>query len=212
MTNLREFDDLRMAKDMVKELTFVKKKQLIQKSKAKSEKEKQEELEKQRQEMQRREDEELERFLLLLAFVLCEIYEAGWEDAEDVVGDVNVEWNGDLDSVYQEIDGKTFVDRILESESEEDILRIIDTESHRNYNEGVYNAAKASGKEGRIRKRWRTMRDSKVRDSHQYLEGVTVDLNDYFYTASGAMALFPGEFGEPDEDINCRCFIELVEE
>ena len=54
------------------------------------------------------------------------------------------------------------------------------------------------------------MLDDKVRDTHQYLEGIEVGLDDLFYSESGASAEYPGGFGDPEEDCNCRCYVTLV--
>ena len=60
-----------------------------------------------------------------------------------------------------------------------------------------------------ITKHWVTMRDDKVRDTHDYLEGTEVPFNEDFYTYNGDHAPFPGMFGVPEEDVNCRCIVEL---
>lgn len=155
------------------------------------------------------EKKRIEEFCDWLEFVLCHVYAWGWQGVEDVIGKVNVMFNGDLDTVNITIDGKTFRDRMLDAKTAEDVIRIIDTEAHRDSNAGAYNAAVASGKPG-LNKTWRTRMDDRVRDTHSYLEGVTVGLNDYFYTYTGARALYPGQFGEADEDCNCRCGIEIT--
>lgn len=153
--------------------------------------------------------EQKEKFCDWLEFILCHVYAWGWQGVEDVLGEIRVMFNGDLETVNLVIAGKTFRDRVLDGKTAEDILRIIDTEAHRDFNAGAFNAAKASGVTG-LKKTWRTRMDDKVRDTHSYLEGVSVDLDDYFYTYTGASALYPGQFGEPDEDCNCRCTIEIT--
>ena len=151
-----------------------------------------------------------EEFCDWLEFVLCHVYAYGWQGVEDILGiRINVMFNGDTETVNLEIAGQTFRDRIMDEDTAEEILRVIDTEAHRDYNAGAYNAAKASGVTG-LKKTWRTRMDDKVRDSHSYLEGVSVGIDDYFYTYTGARALYPGQFGEPDEDCNCRCAIEIT--
>ena len=147
-----------------------------------------------------------------MEFVLCLVYAYGWKDAEEIVGIVPFKDGLDDKCVNLEIKEETFRDRIDEQvnlDSIEGILRIIDTESHRDYNTAVYDAANQSGNP-RIMKRWQTMQDGKVRDQHDYLQDVTVGLNDYFYTYTGESARFPGDFGTPELDCNCRCWITLV--
>lgn len=146
-----------------------------------------------------------------MEFVLCLVYAYGWHDAEEIVGIVPFTDGLDDKAVNLEIKGETFRDRIreqMEAESEEGIMRIIDTEAHRDYNTGVYDAAVESGY--KVMKRWNTMEDERVRDTHDYLAGATVGLEDRFYTYTGESALFPGGFGTPEEDCNCRCFLSLV--
>ena len=156
-----------------------------------------------------RKRKDIDRFCDYLEFVLCLIYAYGWKDAEEIVGIVPFKDGFDDKAVNLKIDGKTFRDRITEDTTQEEILRLIDTEAHRDYNTGVYDAAEESGKPG-IRKTWKTMMDDRVRDPHFYLEGVTVGLKDEFYTYTGDSALYPGGFGVPELDINCRCYITLT--
>lgn len=153
--------------------------------------------------------EKLKEFCDYLEFVLCLIYAYGWQDAEEIVGIVPFKDGFDDKSVNLEIDGKTFRDRITEDSTVEEIIRIIDTEAHRDYNTGVYDAADSSGKQG-VRKKWFTMLDDRVRDSHQYLEGMEVGLHDAFYTDDGDSALYPGGFSLPENNVNCRCVVTLI--
>ena len=146
-----------------------------------------------------------------MEFVLCLVYAYGWKDAEEIVGLVPFRDGFDDKAVNLDIDHKTFRDRVEEQVEDgtlEGLLRIIDSESHRDYNAGVYDAAKESGIPG-LKKKWGTMMDERVRDTHDYLEGMTVGIDEKFYTYTGASALYPGGFGDPSEDCNCRCIITL---
>ena len=161
---------------------------------------------------QNRNPETLRRWCDYLEFVLCLVYAYGWKDAEEIVGIVPIKDGLDDKAVNLDIDGETFRDRVqkqADEDSVDGILRIIDTEAHRDYNTGVYDAAKESGVEG-LKKRWNTWMDDKVRDPHAYMEGMTVGLDDEFYTYTGDSALYPGGFGVPDLDINCRCVVSIV--
>ena len=154
----------------------------------------------------------IEGFCDYMEFVLCLIYDYGWKDAEQIVGIVPFKDGLDDKAVNLEIDGETFRDRVkkqVEDLSEEGLLRIIDTESHRDYNTAVYDAAKQSGKSG-IRKQYNTMMDGRVRETHDYLEGAVVGLDDRFYTFDGDSALAPGGFSKPENNVNCRCWITLT--
>ena len=144
-----------------------------------------------------------------LEFILCHVYAYGWQGVEDILGRIRVDWNGDTDTVNLEIAGKTFRDRVLDASTAEEVLRVIDTEATRDYNAGAYNAAKASGREG-LRKRWYTMRDDRVRDTHDYLEGMEVGIDDAFYTYDGDSAMYPGGFSLPENNVNCRCSVAIV--
>lgn len=158
---------------------------------------------------EKRKRKDIDRFCDYLEFVLCLVYAYGWRDAEEIVGIVPFRDGLDDKAVDLQIDGKTFRDRITEETTPEEILRLIDTEAHRDYNTGVYDAAVESGIQG-IRKRWNTMMDDRVRDPHAYMEGMTVGLDDQFYTYTGDTTLYPGGFGVPELDINCRCYITLT--
>lgn len=82
------------------------------------------------------------------------------------------------------------------------IIRIADTEMHRIANAAALETAR---RDGARTKTWVTMMDDRVRDSHDYLLGQTVDIDEDFYTWDGAHAPAPGMFGVPEEDCNCRC-------
>ena len=154
---------------------------------------------------------EIDDFCDYLEFVLCLVYAYGWHDAEEIVGIVPMKDGLDDRSVNAEIAGETFRERIAEQIdklSEEGVLRIIETESTRDYNTGVVDAGIQSGKA--VRKKWNTMMDDKVRETHDYLEGATVGINDRFYTFDGDSALAPGGFVLPENNANCRCTISLV--
>ena len=156
---------------------------------------------------------DVERFCDYMEFVLCLIYDYGWKDAELIVGTVPFKDGLDDIAVTAVIAGETFrerVEKVLTGIAEsvpEDLLRIIDTEAHRDYNTGVFDAAEKSGKN--VKKLWWTMADGRVRDTHDYLHGVTVGLNDRFYTYDGDSALYPGDFTLPENNVNCRCWITL---
>lgn len=108
-------------------------------------------------------------------------------------------------SIYKPIDGETWVDRLNKIETQDELLRIVATESHRVFAEGQFDTGEQLGATKKI---WHTQEDDRVRDSHWYLDGMEVGLNDYFYTLSGEYALHPMGFGVPEEDINCRCYLE----
>lgn len=63
-----------------------------------------------------------------------------------------------------------------------------------------------------VYKIWHTMSDEAVRSSHQAMEGVKVKFDENFTLPSGVTCLYPKTTGYPEEDINCRCYVEYVTE
>lgn len=109
--------------------------------------------------------------------------------------------------IDQPIADKTYKERLseyLEEGNLGDIDRVIETEAHRVYNQSAYTAAT---KAGATQKTWQTMQDAKVRDPHDYLQGVTIPIDAEFYTYNGDHAYYPGQFGVAEEDCNCRCWV-----
>ena len=156
-------------------------------------------------------EKQIDRFCDYMEFVLCLMYAYGWHDAEAIVGPVPFRDTLDDKAVNLEIDGKTFRDRVREQiglMSLPGLTRIIETEAHRDYNTGVQEAGQRSGVP--VRKQWNTMLDGRVRDTHDYLEGAIVGIEDRFYTYDGDSALAPCGFSLPENNINCRCWITLV--
>ena len=90
-----------------------------------------------------------------------------------------------------------------------DIRRIAETDATRIYNEGALDAVVANNATATASKRWVTMMDDRVRDTHEYLEGMIVPYDADFYTYDGDHAPAPGMFSLPQNNINCRCIIEV---
>ena len=115
-----------------------------------------------------------------------------------------------VDDVMKVVDakvaGKTWRERVEDyfssSGTGEDIARIADTETHRIANTAALDTAKYAGAKS---KTWITMLDDRVRDTHDYLEGETVGINDDFYTYDGDHASAPGLFELAENNVNCRC-------
>jgi len=122
------------------------------------------------------------------------------------------DWTPTVDNVMETIDakvaGKTWRERVEEyfssGGSVDDIVRIAETETHRDANTAALDTAK---KAGATSKTWVTMADDRVRDPHVYLDGITVGIDDEFITYDGGHAQAPGLFGVPELDINCRCYL-----
>lgn len=84
-------------------------------------------------------------------------------------------------------------------------MTIARTEGHRVQSEAKmdsYHAAKAKGAD--IVKQWDATLDGATRDTHRMLDGQVRELDEDF-TVLGASAPYPGGFGDPAEDCNCRC-------
>ena len=85
-------------------------------------------------------------------------------------------------------------------------LRIAKTEGHRIQQEATYNVQKRAIERGaNVVKQWDSTLDGKTRPTHRVLDGQIVGVDEYFKSESGYKALYPGNFGIPSEDCNCRC-------
>ena len=113
-----------------------------------------------------------------------------------------------LDVVDKEIVGKTWRDRVREyyenGGTVDDIVRIAETETHRDANAGAYNAAKAAGATEKV---WHCMMIPTSRDTHVYLNGVSAPIDGEFYSFMGGSTKYPGEWGIAEEDCNCLCWL-----
>lgn len=118
--------------------------------------------------------------------------------------------------VDKPIADKTWRQRVtqyLENENAtaEDIMRVAETDSHRVYNDAMWEVAEEEKDKGAvIFKRWETMLDDRVRETHEYLEGEEVPLDEPFWTFDGDEAMHPGDFTMPENNINCRCRLSLI--
>ena len=118
-----------------------------------------------------------------------------------------------VDDVMKVIDakvaGKTWRERAEEyfanGGSVDDLVRIAETETHRDANTAALDTAK---KAGATKKTWVTMMDDRVRETHSSLEGVSAPIDGDFVTWDGDRAQAPGLFSFPQNNINCRC--ELI--
>lgn len=161
--------------------------------------------------------EDIEEYI---EFLLIEAYTYGNVQAMYDLGlmDEGPESLISADEMYAEINkevaGKTFRQRIQErfgddSSTVEDFQRIAETDATRVYNAGVVDGGKNSGVKG-VRKQWITMEDEKVRSTHEYLQNMTVPLEDDFFTWDGDHARAPGLFSDPANNVNCRCTLRLI--
>lgn len=142
-------------------------------------------------------------------------YIYGVQDANESFGtDILSDGVQMVDAIYKQIDGKDFRDRIDQYVTDDGIdvngvLRIAETEMTRDYNTGVYDTGKniesATGR--KVGKTWLTMKDQRVRETHDFLENVTVGLDEMFTTSDGDSAKCPGDFEKVENNAMCRCRI-----
>lgn len=84
---------------------------------------------------------------------------------------------------------------------------IVRTEAHRITQASHYDAAervKAKGVD--IVLQWDASLDGDTRDTHRMLDGTIIEVGEYF-ESGGNKARYPGDFGDPAEDCNCRCVL-----
>ena len=84
-------------------------------------------------------------------------------------------------------------------------MRIARTESHRIQCKSAMDAQyKAKAKGADVVKQWDAALDGNTRPHHRMLDGQIRELDEPF-EVGGMKAMFPGDFGDPAEDCNCRC-------
>jgi len=84
-------------------------------------------------------------------------------------------------------------------------IRIARTEGHRIGIQSAMDAQEKAKKKGAdIVKQWDATLDGRTRDSHRLLDGQIRELDEDF-EVNGKHASAPSMFGDPAEDINCRC-------
>ncbi|MBM7634067.1 phage minor head protein [Geomicrobium sediminis] len=100
--------------------------------------------------------------------------------------------------------------KAIQGELEHDVVkarRVVRTEAHRIREEANHESVAHAEEQGIIMsKQWNSLSDERVRDRHDELDGVRVG-SDVEFVIDEYAALYPGGFGEPEMDINCRCFI-----
>ena len=157
-----------------------------------------------------------------IEFLLIEAYVYGNVQAMDDLGLLDRDpkdfiSEDEMERVINEpVADKTYKDRIREylddeSSTVEDFVRVAETDATRVYNAGVVDGGKVSGVQG-VMKQWVTMEDERVRSTHEYLQSMTVPLEDDFYTWDGDHARAPGLFTLPENNIGCRCTLQLIKE
>ena len=86
-------------------------------------------------------------------------------------------------------------------------MRIARTEAHRIQCRAAMDAQyKAKDKGADVVKQWDAALDGETRPHHRMLDGQIRELDEPF-EVGGMEAMYPGDFGYPEEDCNCRCAI-----
>lgn len=111
-------------------------------------------------------------------------------------------------TVNAKVAKKTWEERVREYFAQggtmADIVRIAETETHRDSNAGAYETAKAAGATEKV---WHCMMLPTSRDTHVYLDGVTAPIDGEFYSYMGGSTMYPGQWGIAEEDVNCLCWL-----
>ena len=147
--------------------------------------------------------------------LLIRAYKEGVEAAAKMLAyDLTVDIESMRRAVYEMIDGQTFEDRVAVHVMAGDLSSLqtlVDSEYHRVFNRAEEDAAHEfqSTRGLGVSKKWVTVKDNRVRETHEYLEGVTVGLDEEFYTYDGDHASRPGKFTKASNNVNCRCVLEL---
>jgi hypothetical protein len=82
---------------------------------------------------------------------------------------------------------------------------IVRTESHRIAQASAMDAQKVAVSKGaKVVKQWMSTLDGDTRKSHRKLDGQIREIEEPF-EMDGKKAMYPGDFGDPAEDCNCRC-------
>jgi len=84
------------------------------------------------------------------------------------------------------------------------------------YNSGRFQSVQQMVERGlitqdQVSKKWRTMRDERVRHSHAVMNGQAQPLNGVFISGNGNALLYPADPNAPDDEVyGCRCSLEYV--
>lgn len=146
--------------------------------------------------------------------LLVDAYIEGFVGASYLLGEDTSVQADKVNSAVQfryEPNQPTVIDKFIQYcryQQTDKIVPIVESEFHRLYNTGASDCAEQSKTDSV--KTWLTMLDDKVRDTHFYLEGITIPKDGYFYTYDGDYALYPGDFKSASNNANCRCILQYT--
>lgn len=161
----------------------------------------------------------LTEFLDSAEDILIAAYKRGREDVLAML-DYSFAYDLDISKLSSGLNaiqgGMTYVNRIIlgfQNYSLKEMQRLMSAEYHRMYNLGAYDVVEEIQRTDNVAilKEWKTVGDEKVRETHRYLEGYQVPLDEFFYTFDGDKALYPGGFEKPENNIGCRCILIYTE-
>lgn len=147
--------------------------------------------------------------------VLIKAYRMGIDAAGKMINaPLSIDTEDMFEAIFYFIDGETFENRIRTHVSDGNLTglqTLMQSEFERIFNVALYDGGRqhqeATGEQ--VYKTWLTMMDGRVRDTHDYLEGMTVPLGEYFFTWDGDSALAPHGFYLAKNNVNCRCVLML---
>jgi SPP1 gp7 family putative phage head morphogenesis protein len=91
--------------------------------------------------------------------------------------------------------------------SQNSASRVVRTEGNRTLNAGGFaNSQQAESQGAEIKREWLATLDDRTRATHIGLDGEQVGIDEPF-TINGLTAMYPGDFSDPAETINCRCTV-----
>lgn len=147
----------------------------------------------------------------LLSFLILAYLDGIEAVSEMLKTDIQPDTSQMRETIYLKIDGKDFADRAknhIDNDDKTGLAELAEDEYHRVYESAKNDGAKSSGTvKG---KKWVTVGDDKVRDTHAYLEGMEVGIDDKFYTYDGDSALYPGDFSKAENNCGCRCIAVYI--
>ena len=150
----------------------------------------------------------------VLSFLII-AYTLGMEHASlMLVYELSVDVDSMREAIYTVIAGKTFEDRVADHVIANDLSglkTLVESEFHRVYNAALNDGAEDFVENGDfgVTKNWVTVKDDHVRETHAYLEGQSVALEEEFFTFDGDHAPHPGGFTKAENNVNCRCIMWL---
>lgn len=119
-----------------------------------------------------------------------------------IIGDISrgIAFSDTYDNIARNINNDTRV-------GFNNAMRVVRTEGHRVQIESAYDAmVEAKSKGADVVKQWNAILDGRTRPHHRLLDGQIRELDEPF-ELNGIEVRYPGAFGRPEEDINCRCIL-----